>query len=281
MSPRKASVLALTAAIFAAAAAQADPDAAAVSTANILAHATTGENGNEGGLALWTAVCPLVSGIPQEQGEQILARVLEIAQDGGIALAGEKCIPNLYILFSSDPKQLLEGMKKKNLAFTFSCGIKDPGPETSDGAIEQFIHEPRVVRAWYNTTVTTPDGSTVCNDRRSLQRHTDASNVEYTARWHLLTTFVVIDTTRLAGISEGQLADYIALVSLIRMNPDVQLQDAQTILRLFRGSPSSVPSGITVWDRALLKTIYGGSQESKQQRQQLAKRMIAEVQRAR
>ena len=69
------------------------------------------------------------------------------------------------------------------------------------------------------------------------------------------------------------------MVSLVRINPDMPLGDAQTILRLFEGRRGSAPEGLTVWDRALLKAVYSGDIESKQQRLQLVQHMIAEVER--
>src|SRR5580658_9302198 len=54
---------------------------------------------NGEGLARWhTAVCPLVAGLPQQEGEFILERLSEIARAAGVPLAGEQCHPNLYIM---------------------------------------------------------------------------------------------------------------------------------------------------------------------------------------
>lgn len=279
MSPLKAFFLTVAAICLTATGAQAGAEDAGVSTANILAHATEGENGNEGGLARWSALCPSVSGLSRERGEQILEQISAIAQDAAVPLAGEKCTANLFILFTADPKQLLRAMEKKNRAFTFSCGVRDPGTTTSPSKIDEFINTPRVVKAWYNTTWTKyyGNGETLCTDRRMAQRNEDPSRLQYIDHWNLQTTFVVIDTTRLAGITQGQLAGYIAMVSLVRMSPLVQLGDAQTILRLFEQPRGSAPASMTVWDRALLKAVYGGNEEAKLQRMQLAQRMIAEV----
>lgn len=283
MSPMlKAPILAILAALLAATGAQAGPDPTAVSTAKILANATEGENGNDDGLARWGKVCPSLSGLNREQGEQMLERLSAIAQDAGVPLAGETCSPtNLYILFTSDPKHLLRAMEKRNRAFTFSCGVREPGTDTSPSKVDDFINTQRVVRAWYNTTITKyyGNGETLCSDRRYRERDDDPSRLQRINHYNLLTTFVVIDTTRLAGITQDQLAGYIAMVSLVRMNPDVPLGNAETILRLFEVPPGSAPAGLTVWDRALIKAVYAGNQESKHQRMQLVERMIAEVQR--
>ena len=94
----------------------------------------------------WSAapVCPLVSGLSREEGEFILARVSEIARGAGAPLAGEDCSPNLYILVTSDPQNLLREMEKRNRAFTF-------GADASRGAVDAFISTPHAVRVWYDT----------------------------------------------------------------------------------------------------------------------------------
>lgn len=282
MSPRlQAYFLGAVATLLAATAAQAGPNPAALSSIKSLVNATEGENGDEGGLARWNAVCPSVSGLKREQGEQMLARISAIAQDAGVRLADEKCSPNLFIFFTSDPKQLLRTMEKRNRAFTFGCGLRDPGIETGPSKVDAFINSALVVRAWHNTTIFKYYGSqeTQCDDRGVVERNDDPSRLKDIVRFNFLTAFVVIDTTRLAGITQGQLADYIAMVSLVHINPNVPLDDADTILRVFGGPPGSAPPGLTVSDRALLKGLYSGTQESKLQRRQLEQRMIAEVER--
>jgi len=237
----KVSFLGIVAALFAAPGAQAVTD-----TASILSRAVVY---NWGGVVRWQALCPLVSGVTRQQGNQILDHVLAIAHESGVPLGGEKCVPNLYILLTTDPEQLLEGMQKRNTAFTFGCGIKDPFTQPS--LIEDFIHTPRIVRTWYNTLPTYPGWS--------AKRECAYRRLNGLPPTNLLTAFVVIDTTRLPGIAPEQLADYIAMVSLVPVNPDGPVREGETILRLFDGPPGSAPTGITVWDRALLKIVYAGS----------------------
>src|SRR5580692_8660098 len=56
------------------------------------------------GLARWQEpACPLVTGLPQQQGEYILARLSEIAQVSGAPLGAEKCRPNLFIIVTKQP----------------------------------------------------------------------------------------------------------------------------------------------------------------------------------
>jgi hypothetical protein len=109
------------------------------------------ENGAEG-LARWEAppACPLVSGLPQQDGEFILDRLSEIAIGAGIPLADENCRPNLYILVTDQPEGLLRGMEKRNRAFTFGYNFALRA-ETPASVVDEFIKTPRPVRVWYNS----------------------------------------------------------------------------------------------------------------------------------
>jgi hypothetical protein len=250
----------------------------ALSAARELLRAAVRENGGEGGLARWPRVCPLVSGLPQAEGEFILGRLSETARAAGVPLAGEQCRPNLYILVSSSPRQLLEAMDRRNRAFTFSCEVRDPGRGASPSEIDEVIQKPRAVRVWYNTAVTTPDGVTYCADRADAGvRNAWASRLQYNVGWLLYTVFVVVDTTRIQGVTRGQLADYVSLVGLARMNPEAPLDGAPTILQLFGSNPGAAPAGLTVWDRAFLKVLYADKQALKLEPQKLARRMTEEV----
>ena len=79
------------------------------------------ENGGNAGLARWGVppVCPLVSGLARQDGEYILERLSEVARVAGVPLAGEHCRPNLYILVTAQPEDLLRGMERRNRPFTF------------------------------------------------------------------------------------------------------------------------------------------------------------------
>src|ERR1700733_8623805 len=113
------------------------------------------ENGAEG-LARWQvpAVCPLVSGLPRKEGEFILERLSEIARMAGVPLAEkENCHPNLYVLVTDQPEELLCGMEQRNRGFTFGYDAStSPPTETSATVVDEFIKTPRPVRVWYNST---------------------------------------------------------------------------------------------------------------------------------
>jgi hypothetical protein len=224
----------------------------------------SGTQGKQIGSSRWQTppVCQLVSGLPQSEGEFIAARVSEIARAAKVPLGGDHCQPNLYILVSADPKGLLKGMEERNRQFTFHCGLGQALP----GVVNAFISTPRAVRVWYNSTRKTTDGVFLgCTDPTSrkpdLVTHGVPSRIAFNAVSTFWTVFVVVDQTRLQGVTRGQLADYVAMVGLAQVTPEMRPDNAHSILTLFDAKPQAAPPGLTDWDTDFLKSLYATQPE--------------------
>ncbi|MGH8220738.1 MAG: hypothetical protein ACREUT_19570 [Steroidobacteraceae bacterium] len=269
------------------------------------------ENNGEDGIARWHVppMCPLVSGLTQQQGEFILERLSEIAHEAAVPLAGEHCSPNLYILVTSQPEKLLRAMEKRNRPFTFGYetfgGSVANSLETPEGVVSGFIETPRAVRAWYNSNQKDPWGGplascqgkmvlpiglcppppsphrpSMCDDAvyfRCGRGTAGGSHITLSAMSTFSRVFVVVDRTRLHGVNFGQLAAYVAMVGLAKLKPDANLRDAPTILKLFDGAPHAAPSGLTDWDQAFLKSLYATDQLAKGQSGQIARAMVRDI----
>jgi hypothetical protein len=233
------------------------------------------------GLARWhRLVCPLVSGLPREDGEFILGRVSEIARDAGVKLGNEQCKPNLYILVTPQPAALLKEMEKRNRDFTFGrYALPDP--------VDEFIASPRPVRVWQVTDFETSEGlpmlavqgrcPTIDGMIPRCNPHAQGNPARFDTVWTVLRVFVVVDRSRLRATSRGQLADYVAMVGLADIKPGAHLGDAPTILKLFDGEPQAAPAAMSDWDAAFLKSLYATDSSSKQQRNQMARQMVGEI----
>ena len=89
---------------------------------------------------------------------------------------------------------------------------------------------------------------------------------------------VVVDTGRTGNTTLGQLADYIAMVTLAQLDPDAEVADSPTILKLFtEPRPTTSPAQLTDWDHAFLKAIYGMSDSVLQEKRAIANRMTQEL----
>ena len=203
----------------------------------------------------------------------MLGRVSEIARAAAVPLAGEHCRPNLYILIHPQPGKLFQAMEKRNFGFTF--GDDPPAPSV----IDRFMATPQTVKVWYTSVERTPDGLFLhnCGGTKCTPPSPEASRFTSSVVWQLGHVFVVVDQTRLKGVSRGQLADYVAMVALADLKPGAKLANAPTILKLFDGAPQAVPAGMTDWDQAFLKSLYATEQKSKNQRTQIADRIMSEI----
>jgi hypothetical protein len=265
------------------------------------------ENGTEG-LARWgtPAACPLVSGLPQKDGEFILERLSEIGRSVGVPLGDEHCRPNLYILVTSQPENLLRGMEKRNRTYTFGVDASSyPPVDTPANIVDEFIKTPRPVRVWHNVTENDAWGHPLaycqsqmvmpppplcmetsyinpaaCDPNRYYRCGTaiaGGSHLVFNSIWTLSRVFVIVDQSRIQGMTVGQLADYAAMSSFAKLKPDARLGDAPTILTLFNGTPAAAPLGMTEWDQTFLKSLYATEQKSKLQRSQIARQMVREI----
>jgi hypothetical protein len=75
-----------------------------------------------------------------------------------------------------------------------------------------------------------------------------------------LSVIVVVNTSATGAATFGQLADYIAMVSLARVDPRIDpesdLAGAPTILQVFGRDFARAPKKLTNWDEAFLKGLY-------------------------
>ncbi len=172
-------------------------------------------------------VCPQVSGLTQQQGEFILARLLDIARAAGIRVSDHDCKPNIFIYVTERPRDLLKSIEQKNSIDMF-------GYRGRPYLIDQFIDTPRPVRVWYNIMEGPP----------------------VSFRFAFAGVLVVADRAQLQHVSLRQLADYLGMVSFAEIKPSANVGNDPTILKLFDGDPQTAPSGMSDWDQLFLKTLY-------------------------
>jgi hypothetical protein len=75
---------------------------------------------------------------------------------------------------------------------------------------------------------------------------------EHVARWNS----PICPSVSGATPTFGQLADYIAMISLARIDLDADFGDAGSILRVFAKNAEGAPKRLTNWDHAFLKALY-------------------------
>jgi len=135
-------------------------------------------------------------------------------------------------------------------------GGADAGPVTSDTSMEGFALG--------------PSSGAVTNSRAKDSRLVFNDVMLFSS------VIVIVDGNVVAGLQFGQLADYIAMVSMTELDMDAPLGSAPTILRLFaeRGAGETPAAGLTPWDTAFLKALYYTPLKEVTQRRAITTRML-------
>jgi hypothetical protein len=245
-----------------------------------------------------TKVCPLVAGLPRDQGEYILQRLSQSARNAGAPLAPEKCTANFFVLVSSQADRILEELRKKRpRLFDTTGGL---------GALQHFLVTERPIRVWYNwqnqgdpaagtSIIAAPIGSgptvgglvmggaltgptspsSVWSDRGSYRLPN--TRLSLTVTKSINTAIIIVDLPRMKGVSVGQLADYVTMVGLAEINLDRTIVSAPSVLRLFSEPREAPVDGMSPWDQALLKSLYATRAQSVMQISELETQMVDSI----
>src|SRR4051812_360438 len=218
--------------------------------------------------------CPLAAGLSDAQAEYLRHRLVEIQDQVRKRTASPAiaCKPNLFIIFSEDPDGVLAEWKER-----------DPGMfrwKTREGVSRYAGSGP--VRVWHNATEEPSEGDPttmftgggkVMTSGRLLGSRIQASVAE-----NIHAVVVLVDARGTRGLTVAQLSDYIAMVSLAKINLDAKLDGIDTILQLFADPrPPNVPQALTAWDFAFLHGLYRISYMPIHQHMDLRARMVREL----
>lgn len=231
-------------------------------------------------LARWhIKVCPLVAGIPRDQGEFILERISTIAQAAGAPLGPQDCKPNLLVLVTQRPAQLLDELWSRNPGMF--AGIMGEGVQLA--AIRRFINSARPIRAWYNAEFAGAAGNSlgVFDMPRggiSANRFPDASRITWDDVQNITSVLLVVDARRIDGLKIGAMADYIAMLGLAKINLDADFSGDESVLQLFTAhEEGQTLSKLSTWDAAFLKALYSTEQSYKMQRSLIVTSMMRDL----
>lgn len=216
------------------------------------------------GLARWQGgICVGVVNIRTEVAQYIADRVSDVGMDLGLTPGEPGCRANIFIVFAVDSAGLADAMVDENRqAFRRGVGGLDRG----NPALRDFRSADRPVRWWH---VSTPTDSET--GRRAVRLPGDvdpttgqpnapvvatfaASRLNSQIRDDMSKVMIIVDVDRLGETNLVQLADYLAFISMVQVDPDGETASYDTILNLF-DAPMSV-DGLTEWDASYLESLY-------------------------
>lgn len=256
-------------------------------------------------------LCVSVAGLSAADAQTLVDHVSRRATEIGLGAERVGCQPNLVIIFANDSdviaRQIVDTRRDLMGYFT-----EDDTVTAGREALEAFANTPRAVRWWHISNTTTEDGRALTNTRTRVGRGTNdavaaaqgnaaaaattgngfngleatrarGTRVRRATRQDMSFALVIVDSRRIAGIPAPAVADYVAMASLIQLNPDADMSRFPTVLNLFadQAAGRTLTPAMTAWDRAYLGGLYAATREAtntRQQRAEIARRIVDSMQ---
>ncbi|WGM30220.1 hypothetical protein [Brevundimonas sp. NIBR11] len=197
----------------------------------------------------------------------IVDRVSSVAVDLGLRSEDPGCDPQVLIVATNDGPGTATGLVERRRRFFVLGG---EGMDLGRAALARFQSNDHPVRWWHvslpvdadtgGRIVRLPgdsDGAINPIDPFSAVIIVDkfiASRIYSERRDNLIRAVIIVDTTRLGEATFAQLADYVAMIAMAQIDPEVDVRGHDSVLNLFR-NPAGV-QGLTDWDMAYLKGLY-------------------------
>ena len=235
-------------------------------------------------IAVWNwPLCFSVSGLPREQAVYVLNRISKDAETVGAPLAKDEkgCHPNFVVIVTPEPEKVLRAWYHHD-QLIYNCAFPMP--------VNEFVGTPLPVRVWYNLDLSfvlpgsphiDPAHAAHSLYRRCGRTPVASGRVPSRATYALVPDFLsvvlVVDLKRVRGYQWAQVADYMALAGLAKINSHKRSDDAPTILNLFSFAGPAAPQELTGWDRAFLKALYETDQRVAGQRVAVVDQMLKDI----
>jgi hypothetical protein len=227
-------------------------------------------------IARWRmGICPRTDGLSSRNlNNYVTKRIRDIAFQAGAPLADEPCKSNLEILFTDQPQDALDEVRKQHPA------ILGYHPATTVS---------HAVQAWYMTGTTDIRGQTVVD-------HDVSGTIEYTngeafvadprtgkltaggtvavsgipvdsiEGWKgrpevtsdIMGALIIADSRQTGNLKLGPVADYVAMLALTRLKDDATCQPVSSIVNLMAPSCADTlePETVSASDLGFLRGVY-------------------------
>lgn len=227
-------------------------------------------------------MCVSVVNMQNDAAQYIIDRVAEVALEVGVKPGKPGCSANVTVIAAANASETT-GQIVDRYRHVLLSGVS--GARRSRQAFENFAQSDLPVRWWHTSILIDPDtGQSAARIQNAhitggyssgeVELPVDFPVVEVNStylrtglRANLASALIILDMEKLEGISVPQIADYIAMVALTRVNMDADYSGYNSVLSLM--SDSGVPR-VTEWDIAYLKTVYSADSTHKNKSHQLA-----------
>jgi hypothetical protein len=216
-------------------------------------------------------VCLWMSGLPAGHAAFMRARIAALASSAGVPFdPADDCQANLFVFVTAEPDELLAQLRKRNPRL---LGVGSPSAQ------QLFLSSQQAVRAWYDSRLLNADGTSPIEEfNKPPQFRLENSKIVGGVAENMASVMIIVDSTKMAAVSIGQLADYLCMVGFAQIEPRTNVAGRRTILSLFETANSRhAPAQLTDWDMAFLKALYATEQANKDHRGLIATSMVREL----
>lgn len=226
------------------------------------------------GAATWDRrVCVGVGNLQRDTAEYVIDRISTVAESVGLQAGWPRCEPRVFILFAADADAAARGVVRAR-GRGFRIGVA--GSDLGRDAMAAFQSSDRPVRWWQSSVpVDSETGRaterlpgmppfsayrlTSPNDLGERAVRAFGSRLRSPLRDALSQVIIIVDVDQVEGVDIGALSDYLAMISLAQIDPDVDPGPYDSILGLFAPGQSP-PASLTDWDLAYLRGLYNAEQ---------------------
>lgn len=255
-------------------------------------------------------LCPSVAGLSPADAQTLIDHIARRAHQVGLQTERAGCQPNLVIVFSPDSDTFTRqvvAQRRDLLGYYTQDDVVTAGRE----GLDDFANTPRPVRWWHISRATDSDGrqlgdtqtrtghgtldalaasqgngaaaSTTGNGFEGLEAvRSSGTRIHRNTRQDLSFALVIVDTSRIAGATPQAVADYLAMATLVQLDPKADMTPFPTILNLFATPDGQAPpAAMTDWDMAYLQGLYSARRDAanaRAQRSDIANRIVRQMQ---
>lgn len=221
------------------------------------------------GYARWhRSVCVGVHNLERTAAQYIVDRISRLVVDVGLEPGEPGCQPGVVVIFATDGKAVARQMVEDSPR-TFRPVATHGHMSLSRAALEEFAESDRPVRWWHvsmpvdartgQPAIRLPEASGPDGRNYPVVNVAGPSRIHSGVRDDMRRVIIIVDSTKLPGTTWQELADYLAVVSLVQIDPGAEPSSFDSILNLF-DNPAAY-TGLTDWDRSYVQALYGFDQE--------------------
>lgn len=195
-------------------------------------------------------VCSGVVGMRPDYAQVLNDRIARVALALELRVGEPGCKPNILVIAAPDANQINALIDAAPNTFESYANTIERG----DNAM-RAVRAPRPVRWWHQVEF--------------VETGERSSRLRAAGRTDIRRALVLLDMQQIGAVNFGALSDYVAMVSLARLNPEADVTGQTTILNLFQDPDTRRDNqGLTQWDADYLEGVYGSPRYAAVRRQQ-------------